>query len=501
MIRTSLADCASAVGGRLLAGDPAAMVTGVVTVDSRAVGPGDLFVAVAGGRVDGHDYVSAAVAAGAVAVLVQREVALERVAVQEPTLQEPTTPTAGVVLVPDTTVALADLARAVHVRLRAGGTRTVAVTGSAGKTTTKDLLAELLRSDGEDDAVRVVATRGSYNNEIGLPLTVLAASEDTAVLVLEMGARAVGHLAHLTGIARPDVAVVLCVGSAHVGEFGSVEAIAAAKGELVDALVADDPTSVAVLNADDPAVAAMAARTRARVVGFGESAGALVRAEEVDVDSDARLRLTLRSEHPRAVGSVAVRTRLVGEQHLPNVLAAAAVALELGVGLRRVADVLERAGAASPHRMQVTDRDDGVRVVDDAYNANPESTAAALRALAQMGRARAAAGGRSWAVLGEMLELGPLSREAHDRIGRLAVRLNVDRLVVVGAGALPMHAAAQHEGSWGEESVHVPDIPAARSLLAAQLRPGDVVLLKASNGVGLWRLAQELATTPAAAAS
>ena len=489
MIALSLADVASAVGGRLLAGDPATTVAGAVTVDSRAVALGDLFVALPGERVDGHESGATAVAAGAAAVLVQREPA--------------GAPPAGVVLVPDTAAALAELARAVHLRLRAAGTRTVAVTGSAGKTTTKDLLADLLRGTDPSGpgSGRVVAARGSYNNEIGLPLTVLSASAGTDVLVLEMGARAVGHIARLCGIARPDVAVVLGVGSAHLGEFGSVRSIAAAKGELVEALSTEDPAAVAVLNADDPLVAAMAARTGARVLTFGESEQAVVRAEDVEADEDARLRLTLRSRHPRASGSVAVRTRLVGEQHLPNVLAATTVALELGAGLEEVAAVLARSGATSPHRMQVTDREDGVRVVDDAYNANPESTAAALRALAHMGRARArTVGGRSWAVLGEMLELGELSREAHDRIGRLAVRLNIDRLVVVGAGALPMHAAAQHEGSWGEESVHVPDVEGARRLLGEELAPGDVVLVKASNGVGLWRLADELAAPAAAGA-
>ena len=488
MIPLSLAEVAEAVGGRLLGGDPATTVTGAVTVDSRAVGPGDLFVALPGERVDGHDYVAAASAAGAAAVLVQREPA--------------DGPAEAAVLVRDTTAALADLARAVHVRLRATGTRTVAVTGSAGKTTTKDLLAHLLRRGDPAADRRVVAARGSWNNEIGLPLTVLSASTQTEVLVLEMGARAVGHIAWLCRVAPPDVAVVLGVGSAHVGEFGSVQTIATAKAELVEALSVGDPDAVAVLNADDPLVAAMAARTGARVLLFGEAEQAWVRAEDVQVDEDARLRFTLRSAHPGAGGSVVVRTRLVGEQHLPNVLAAATVALELGVGLEQVADVLARTDAASPHRMQVTDREDGVRVVDDAYNANPESMAAALRALAHMAHARAGTvGGRSWAVLGEMRELGALSREAHDRIGRLAVRLNIDRLVVVGAAALPMHAAAQHEGSWGEESVHVPDVAAARSLLAEELAPGDVVLVKASNGVGLWRLADELAAPSAAAAA
>jgi UDP-N-acetylmuramoyl-tripeptide--D-alanyl-D-alanine ligase len=452
-------------------------ITGHVVIDSRQVGPGDVFVALPGEHVDGHDYVEQALAAGAAAALVQREPA--------------TAPAGPVVVVPDGVEALTRLATQSHARLRAEGLRTVGITGSAGKTTTKDLLASVLEHAGHGG--RLVATRGSYNNELGLPLTVLRADGATGYLVLEMGARGAGHIAHLTRIARPDVAVVLGVGSAHLGEFGSKEAIARAKGELVEALDGDDPHAVAVLNGDDPAVRAMAGRTTARVVLFGEGEQNQVRALDVSLDPDARLVLDLLDARPGADQQTArVHLRLVGEQHLANALAAAAAALELGVPLADVAAGLSAAQPASRYRMEVVDRADGIRVVNDAYNASPEAVAAALRALAHMGRT-ARPPRRTWAVLGEMLELGEASRTEHDRIGRLAVRLNIDHLVVVGHGALHVHAGATHEGSWGEESVHVDDIDAARAHLAERLAPGDVVLVKASNSVGLWRLGDELA--------
>lgn len=479
MIVRDVAELAGLAGGRLLPGDgdPAVEPTGEVVIDSRAVRPGDVFVALPGEHVDGHDYVAAALAAGAAAVVVGRE---------------PAQPVRGaVVRVDDPAAALSRLAGATAARLREAGARTVGITGSAGKTTAKDLLAALLVHAGRGD--ELVATRGSYNNELGLPLTVLRGGAGTRYLVLEMGARGRGHVRHLCELARPDVAVVLGVGSAHLGEFGSREAIAEAKGELVEALDAADPGAVAVLNGDDPFVRAMAGRTQAPVLLFGEGEGNDVRAVDVELDADARLTFGLLDRRGgRDAGPVPVRLGLTGEQHLGNALAAAAVALHLGVEPAVVAEGLSGVAPVSRHRMEVVDRPDGIRVVDDAYNASPEAVAAALRALAHMGRS-ARPPRRTWAVLGEMLELGEASRVEHDRIGRLAVRLNIDHLVVVGQGALHVHAGATQEGSWGEESVLVDDIDAARRLLADELAPGDVVLLKASNSVGLWRLADELA--------
>ncbi len=250
---------------------------------------------------------------------------------------------------------------------------------------------------------------------------------------------------------------MLNVGSAHVGVFGSRDAIAATKGELVEALPAD---GVAVLNADDPLVAAMASRTPARVVRFGESATADVRAEDVRLDAAARARFRLvapqgdRGRRPRPAWRAPCRRTRSPRPPSPSTL---------GLAVRDVADVLGAAGAASRWRMEVTQRPDGVTVVNDAYNANPDSMRAALKALAAMGRAPARDGGprRTWAVLGEMLELGEDSGREHDAIGRLAVRLDISRLVAVGEGGRPYHQGATHEGSWGEESVLVPDAEAA----------------------------------------
>jgi UDP-N-acetylmuramoyl-tripeptide--D-alanyl-D-alanine ligase len=306
--------------------------------------------------------------------------------------------------------------------------------------------------------------------------------------VIEMGARGVGHIRYLTDMVRPDVSVVLNVGSAHLGEFGSVEAIAEAKSELVQALA---PEGLAVLNGDDQRVRAMRDRTRARTVLVGRSPACDVRAEDVTVDDDARASFTLVT----AEGSAPVRLGLFGEHHVSNALAVAAVARELGLDVAASAEALGRARPASRWRMEVTDRPDGVRVVNDAYNANPDSVRAALKALVGMGSGR-----RTWAVLGEMLELGPESLTAHDEIGRLAVRLNVSRLVAVGPGARAIHTGAVHEGSWGEESVHVPDVEAAYALLSDELRPGDVVLLKSSRDAGLRHLGDRLAADGGAGA-
>ncbi|MET3976124.1 UDP-N-acetylmuramoyl-tripeptide--D-alanyl-D-alanine ligase [Cellulosimicrobium sp. 4261] len=473
MIELTAAQVAAATGGRLSA-DPEVRVGGPVVVDSRRVAPGSLFVALPGEHVDGHDYAAGAVAAGATLVLAARE------------LDVPC------VVVDDVQAALGELARHVLATLRErGDLRVVGVTGSVGKTTTKDLLGQLLRPEGP-----TVVPRGSFNNEIGLPLTVLEADESTRFLVLEMGASGVGHLTYLTRIAPPDVSVVLVVGSAHLGEFGGIEAVARAKSEIVTGLA---PGGVAVLNADDLRVAAMADVAPGEVVTFGTIPAADVRAEDLGIDRTGRASFTLRVR-PGAAGDAATSARatlgLVGEHHVTNALAAATAALRLGVALPDVVARLSDARALSPHRMQVTERPDGITVIDDSYNANPDSMRAALKALAVMaGRDR-----RSVAVLGEMLELGEDSRVAHDDIGRLVVRLNVKLLVVVGEGAGGIHDGATQEGSWGDETRFVPDVETASALLRDELQEGDVVLVKASNGSGLWRLGDELAAAGADAA-
>ncbi|MFE6865169.1 UDP-N-acetylmuramoyl-tripeptide--D-alanyl-D-alanine ligase [Kitasatospora sp. NPDC057692] len=465
MIALTLAEVAAAVGGTLSGADPDALVTAPVEVDSRKVRPGGLFAAFVGEHVDGHDYAATAVGAGAVAVLASR-------------------PVGGPVVLVDSVVdALGKLARTVVGRSEAA---VVALTGSAGKTSTKDLIAQLLERLGD-----TVYPPGSLNNEIGHPMTALRVEDATRHLVLEMGARHKGDIEYLTSITPPRIGLVLNVGTAHVGEFGSQEAIAEAKGELVEALPAD---GTAILNADDRLVRAMAARTRAKVVFFGESAEAGVRAQDVRLDSTGRPSFTLSTP----AGSAPVQLRLYGEHHVSNALAAAAVAMELGMTVDDTAEALSQAGALSRWRMEVVDRADGVTVVNDAYNANPDSMRAALRALISMG-GRGPERRRTWAVLGEMRELGEDSLAEHDAIGRLAVRLDVTKLVAVGGReAACMELGARNEGSWGEESVLVSDADAAVELLRSQLRPGDVVLVKASRSVGLEKVAEALLADGAA---
>ncbi|MFD5325040.1 UDP-N-acetylmuramoyl-tripeptide--D-alanyl-D-alanine ligase [Streptomyces sp. NPDC127092] len=464
MIALSLAEIAEIVGGRPHdIPDPAIRITGPVVIDSREVKPGSLFAAFAGERVDGHDYATRAVEAGAAAVLATRPVGVPAIVVD------------------DVQTALGALARAVVERL---GTDVVALTGSAGKTSTKDLIAQVLQRHAP-----TVWTPGSLNNEIGLPLTALTATDETRHLVLEMGARGIGHIRYLTGLTPPRIGLVLNVGSAHIGEFGGREQIAIAKGELVESLPAAEDGGVAVLNADDPFVRAMASRTKARVTLFGEADEAAVRAENVRLTETGQPSFRLHTP----TGCSDVTLRLYGEHHVSNALAAAAVAHELGMPVEEIATALSEAGTLSRWRMEVTERPDGVTIVNDAYNANPESMRAALRALAAMGRSAQDRGSRTWAVLGKMAELGDESLAEHDAVGRLAVRLNVSKLVAVGdREASWLQLGAYNEGSWGEESVHVSDAQAAVDLLRSELRPGDIVLVKASRSVGLERVALAL---------
>ncbi|GLZ10602.1 UDP-N-acetylmuramoyl-tripeptide--D-alanyl-D-alanine ligase [Actinomadura sp. NBRC 104425] len=455
MIPLPLATIAELTGG-VAHGDGAdAVVRGPVVIDSRAVAPGALFAALRGERADGHDFAAAALAAGAAGVLAERPVG------------------GPAVVVDDVRAALGRLAAGVLARLP--GTAVIAVTGSAGKTSTKDLIAQLVGRAGP-----TVWPPGSFNNEIGLPLTVLRAEESTRHLVLEMGARGAGHIAYLTGIAPPRVGVVLNVGTAHVGEFGGREKIAEAKGELVEALPAD---GAAVLNADDPLVRAMAARTRARVVMFGRSAGADVRAADERLDDAGRPRFTLVTPE----GAAPVELRLHGAHAVLNALAAAAAAREAGMGVAEIAAALSEAAPVSRWRMEVTERPDGVTVVNDAYNANPESMRAAIDTAAHMARGR-----RAWAVLGEMAELGPSSAAEHAKIGQHVAERGFAGLVVVGANAAAMAEGAERVGSWTGECVQVDDVGAAVTALRERLRPRDVVLVKGSRVAGLERGAEAL---------
>ncbi|BCO35621.1 UDP-N-acetylmuramoyl-tripeptide--D-alanyl-D-alanine ligase [Mycobacterium heckeshornense] len=497
MIALTLAQIADIVGGELADISPQdaarLCVTGTVEFDSRKVTPGGLFLALPGARTDGHDYAAAAVAAGAAAVLAARPVGVPAVVVTP--RRDPTHDALAAVFQHDhdgsgaaVLSALAKLAAAVAAELISKGLTVIGVTGSSGKTSTKDLLAAVLAPLGE-----VVAPPGSFNNELGHPWTVLRATPSTDYLVLELSARHPGNIAALAAIAPPKIGVVLNVGTAHLGEFGSREAIAATKAELPQAI---PDTGVVILNADDPEVAAMADKTAARIVRVSrhprtDAGPSDVWAGPVTLDELARPRFTLHTDRHERGAAAEVQLGVHGEHQVGNALCAAAVAFECGARIEQVVASLAGAGPVSGHRMHVTTRADGVTVIDDAYNANPDSMQAGLQALASIAHSRRR---RSWAVLGEMAELGADAITEHDRVGRLAVRLDVSRLVVVGTGRSmsAMHHGAVTEGPRRAEATMVADAEAALALLRAELRPGDVVLIKASNAAGLGALADAL---------
>lgn len=465
MIPTTLGAVADITGGCLHGCSPAEadeiVVDGPVVTDSREAGPGSLYVARIGESADGHDFVPGAAQRGAVAALTTRGV-----------------DGLPCVVVDDEQAGFVALAR--HLVDSRPDLTVIGITGSSGKTSTKDLLGSVLSVDGE-----TVAPVGSYNSEVGVPLTVCRITPTTRHLVVEMGARGIGHVDYLTRIAPPRIGIVLNVGHAHVGEFGSVDAIAQAKGELPASLPAD---GVAVLNADDPLVAAMADRTPAQVVLVGESEAAHVRATEVTLDELGAPSFTVQAPF----GSARVRLSLVGRHHVGNALAVIAAAHAAGVTLEQIVPALAQARPVSRWRMEVTRREDGVVVVNDAYNANPDSMAAALRSVAGM-----ATTGRRWAVLGAMLELGDDSAQLHARVGSVAAELGFDEILVVGESATPIATGAGDNVS-GDVNVRVvPDAAAAEELLAAELATPDIVLFKSSRDAGLRWLGERIVTREA----
>ncbi|MGO4806735.1 UDP-N-acetylmuramoyl-tripeptide--D-alanyl-D-alanine ligase [Arthrobacter sp. 2MCAF15] len=498
MIALTAAEIADITNGRLAA-EPGITPASVVT-DSREATAGSLYVAKPGENADGHDFVGAAFDRGAVLALVEREVA-DAAGTNYPA-----------VVVEDAVLAMGALAAEAVRRIRAhreaaGAAFTViGITGSAGKTTTKDLLAGIFAA--ADTEGSTVAPQGSYNGEIGVPLTVFKADFDTRYLVIEMGATGIGHIRYLADMVKPEIGVVLGVGTAHAGEFGGVENIAVAKGELVEALPA---SGTAVLNLDDARVAAMATRTGARVLGYtsrpavnGQDSNArtdLVRAVDVDLNAEGHPEFELHLPGGETVHGTATRgttqhhvaAKLIGAHHIANLLAAAAAAHAAGIPGAQIAASLSAQTAASRWRMERTERPDGVTVINDAYNANPESMRAALRTLAELGRGR-----RTWAVLGAMLELGPDSIREHMAVGTQVVRLNISRLVVVGREARSLYVSAVNEGSWGDECVFAETADEAFELLQAELQPGDLVLFKSSNGIGLRHLGDRIALPPQA---
>lgn len=485
MIEFSAAQIASVCGGTLSEGTNPSLTINValLVTDSRDAVTGSTYVAKAGEYHDGHDFMEAAFTAGSVLALAEKSV-VDAHGVPYPS-----------VLVEDAVLAMGALAAHVVRQIRAATKLTVfGITGSAGKTTTKDLLAGILSPLGE-----TIAPIGSYNGEVGVPLTVFRATESTRYLIIEMGATKIGNIKYLAELVQPEIGVELCVGSAHAGEFGSIDNIATAKGELVEAL---PETGTAILNYDDGRVRAMASRTRAPITYFS-SAEADGQMENVPSGVVNAMNVRTSAGHPEFElifpgdsTHYAVKSGLLGLHHVTNLLAAAAAAHAAGAPADHIARSLNGQGPASRHRMELTERADGVTVINDAYNANPESMRAALRTLAELG----AEGRRTWAVLGEMLELGDTSVLEHDLVGRVAVRLNISRLVVVGTPARSMHVGAVMEGSWGEESVFVETPQQAQALLEQQLQAGDIVLFKSSNGAGLRFLGDQIALAQSAAA-
>ena len=483
MMPMSLEEIAQAVQGRLIAGTAAVNVPAATSAftDSRQIVEGSVFVAIAGERVDGHDYVPRVGAQGAVAAIVDHEIV-----------------DAGVpqIVVEDTVLALGALAKHNIERRRALGTpfTVVGITGSVGKTTTKDLMKALLSRMGS-----TVAPVGSFNNEIGLPLTSLKVNAETRFLVAEMGANHVGEIANLTSLVPPDIAVVLKVGVAHLGEFGSAERIAQAKSEIIHGLV---PGGLSVLNANDERVAAMSAFAPGDVMWFGlpngEGGNPAITAQHVRCDELDHPFFTLENgdgEHAE------VTLGICGQHNVMNALAAASVAMRLGMSIGDVASALSDVTAISPHRMAVSivnKQETSFTLIDDSFNANPDSMKAGLDGLL-----RWKAGSESQpfrvAVLGAMLELGPDEKDLHVGIGRYALEGGVDALLTVGSASdasLDALAGAMADGaSSAGDASHVDwvhDIDEADRLVTrlAVEHPGAVVLLKGSHASGLSALAE-----------
>jgi UDP-N-acetylmuramoyl-tripeptide--D-alanyl-D-alanine ligase len=457
-MRLSAEEIAEATGGEL-SGDASATADSY-GIDTRRLEAGACFVALQGER-DGNDFVADAWKRGATIAVVTR--APRRVAKSR-----------AVVLVPDSLVALGALGD--FARHRLPEATVVGITGSAGKTATKDLLAAAL-----DRTHRVQASPASFNNEAGVPLTLLAADVDTEVVVTEMGARFPGNITELCTIAEPQVGVITHVGMAHAGLLGGREGIARVKGELLEAI---DRDGLAVLDANDPFTPALAARTRARVltIGTGDSSAADVRAVDVVLDDELRPSFVL--ETPWGTTPVCLSVR--GEHQAVNAAMAATVALELGAPLDQVAEGLAGAVTAA-WRMDVIRTPEGITVVNDAYNASPTSMAAALRSFRRVAVGKRK---RRVAVLGEMLELGDHAREEHERVGRLAAESEIDVVIAVGVGAQPIADGARAAGV--HTVIQVDDADDALAEVSQNARAGDAVLVKASRAVGLERVAEAL---------
>jgi UDP-N-acetylmuramoyl-tripeptide--D-alanyl-D-alanine ligase len=377
--------------------------------------------------------------------------------------------------VADTVTALSALASYVLEIQRGNGLQVVGITGSNGKTSTKNMLRAIL-----SEAAPTVAPRDSYNNEVGLPLTVLELTDQTKYLVLEMGAAGLGSIEKLARWCKPDIGVQLKVGLAHAGAFGGIEQTAKIKAEMMPHI-----TKAAVLNFDDPVVSDFEPEGSVSKVGFGYSdeAGYQLVSASVSI-SGTRVEFRYPDGESKSFA-----LKILGEHQAMNAAAALAVADLLGIDRVHAVTTLEKLELAERWRMQPLLRSDGALVINDAYNASPDSMRAALQTLATLGRQ----GHRTVAVLGFMAELGEYSNAEHEALGRLVVRYNIDKLYVVGADAKLIHMSATQEGSWDGESEFYEDASAAFDAINDKLTSGDIVLVKSSNVSGLRYLGDELA--------
>jgi len=461
MISLSLQEIARVINAELI-GVGETEVTGSVETDSRLVKAGSLFVAKPGEVTDGHLFISDAIANGAVAAIVDHKVDEE----------------INQLVVTDVVHALGLLAEFVVAEVRArGNLQVIGVTGSNGKTTTKNMLREVLSIAGD-----TIAPEESFNNEVGAPYSMLKITENTKFLVVELGADGLGSIRYLAKMCKPDIGIELKVGLAHAGEFGGIEVTENIKAELVEEL---DSAGIALLNTDDSRVANMASKTKAKVLTFGTNEQAQYRATNITLSLEGTS-----FDFNRPDGSSdSVRLQILGEHHVYNALAALSVGDLLGIDQRASISALENMNLAERWRMEKHVRKDGLVVINDAYNASPESMRAALQTLAQLGRL---SGKKTVAVMGEMAELGQFSAVEHDAIGRIAVRLNLSQVVVVGLGAKLIHMGASQEGSWDGESKYFDEISEALGFLRGMLTGEEIVLVKSSKSANLRYLGDDL---------
>lgn len=461
MISLTLQEIARVINAELI-GVGEIEVTGSVETDSRLVKAGSLFVAKPGEVTDGHLFITDAIANGAVAAIVDHKVDEE----------------INQLVVADVVNALGLLAEFVVAEVKAkGNLQVIGVTGSNGKTTTKNMLREVLSIAGD-----TIAPEESFNNEVGAPYSMLKITEDTKYLVVELGADGLGSIRYLAKMCKPDIGIELKVGLAHAGEFGGIEVTENIKAELVEEL---DSAGIALLNIDDSRVANMASKTKAKVLTFGTNEQAQYRATDITLSLEGTS-----FDFSRPDGSSdSVRLQILGEHHVYNALAALSVGDLLGIDQKASISALENMNLAERWRMEKHVRKDGLVVINDAYNASPESMRAALQTLAQLGRL---SGKKTVAVMGEIAELGKFSAVEHDAIGRIAVRLNLSQVVVVGLGAKLIHMGASQEGSWDGESKYFDEISEALGFLRGMLTGEEIVLVKSSKSANLRYLGDDL---------